>query len=699
MANRAWLPAETVAASKRLVGFLLWLVVIVAVGVQAVSVLTPIDAPVWPAIVVLVFATAGFWMLRQERLQQAIALVNACFFIAAAIPVLLYGADYVEFGLVLFFVPVALAGVVQKRLHLVLTTLASVAVVYLSLVLHAFGFLPPVSGPSGQPGLLAAVEFTLAICIVALVLDRFATGIRLALDEALERESELKRMMQERQEVNRQLNDERNFSRAIIDSLPGVFFVLDPDGQIARRNEFFRTATGYSEPLVSEMALTDFLPPDEVPKMETGLRNTLDTGSGTAMIQLLHSDGHLIPHLFHAGRFEMSGRPYLVILGFDISELESARRDIEALNRQLAERIGRLSALIELDSALSSSLGLADVLSALLARVRSHLKVDAAAVLQFDRSSTRLRWKGGSGFRSAGLQETSLQLGEGIAGRAALTREAQLVSGQELLRGEYARWTLIEDEGFEFYAAMPLVAKGELEGILELFHRSPLQPDQDWRDFLAALAGLAALVFNSARLLASLEQSNVELRRAYDTTIEGWSRALDLRDHETEGHSQRVTDLTIELARRMGAPEDRLVHVRRGALLHDIGKMGVPDSILRKPGPLSESEREQMQRHTTYAFELLRPIEFLQPALKIPYSHHENWDGSGYPQGLKGTDIPLAARVFSVVDVYDALTSDRPYRPAWSAEQALGHIREQSGRKFDPEVVEQFLKMMAESGD
>jgi HD-GYP domain-containing protein (c-di-GMP phosphodiesterase class II) len=182
---------------------------------------------------------------------------------------------------------------------------------------------------------------------------------------------------------------------------------------------------------------------------------------------------------------------------------------------------------------------------------------------------------------------------------------------------------------------------------------------------------------------------------AYDATIEGWSRALDLRDKETEGHSQRVTEMSVELGRRLGLKEEAVMHLRRGALLHDIGKMGVPDYILLKPEPLTEDEWRIMRRHPEYAYQLLLPIAFLHPALDIPYCHHEKWDGTGYPRGLKEGHIPMVARIFAVADVWDALTSDRPYRPAWPEEKALAYIREQSGKHFDPRVLEVFLELLA----
>jgi HD-GYP domain-containing protein (c-di-GMP phosphodiesterase class II) len=194
-------------------------------------------------------------------------------------------------------------------------------------------------------------------------------------------------------------------------------------------------------------------------------------------------------------------------------------------------------------------------------------------------------------------------------------------------------------------------------------------------------------------MLAQLTQSNTDLRQAYETTLEGWSRALDLRDNDTQGHTARVAALTVILGRAMGMDPEEIVHLRRGALLHDIGKMGIPDAILLKPGPLTDKQWEIMRRHPVYAYELLSPIPYLRPALDIPHLHHERWDGGGYPLGLKGEEIPLAARVFAVVDVWDALTSNRPYRAKVAEERAREIVRDGAGTDFDPRVVEAFLRL------
>lgn len=188
----------------------------------------------------------------------------------------------------------------------------------------------------------------------------------------------------------------------------------------------------------------------------------------------------------------------------------------------------------------------------------------------------------------------------------------------------------------------------------------------------------------------ALKKSSHDLEMAYDATLQGWSNALELREHETAGHSQRVVQMTLELSRKLGVKEEALIHIQRGALLHDIGKMGIPDSVLLKPEPLSDEEWDIMKKHPVYAYQLLSKIPYLEPALDIPYCHHEKWDGSGYPRGLKGENIPLAARIFSIVDVWDALSYDRPYRAAWTQKEIIHHLKDQSGKQFDPQVVEAF---------
>ena len=265
-----------------------------------------------------------------------------------------------------------------------------------------------------------------------------------------------------------------------------------------------------------------------------------------------------------------------------------------------------------------------------------------------------------------------------------------------VLEKQLSRYWLVTEEGFITYFGIPLMVKGILKGVLEVFHRSPIQPDDEWLDFLDALAGQAAIAIENIQINDGLRRANLSLSLAYDATIEGWSQAMDLRDKETEGHTRRVADLTVQIMQAFGMSDTEIVNARRGALLHDIGKLGVPDNVLLKPGALTEDEWKIMRQHPQYAYNMLAPIDYLNPALDIPYCHHEKWDGSGYPQGIAGEQIPFAARIFAIIDVWDALNSDRPYRPAWPREKIITYIRDQSGKHFDPQVVDVFLRVISE---
>ncbi len=356
-------------------------------------------------------------------------------------------------------------------------------------------------------------------------------------------------------------------------------------------------------------------------------------------------------------------------------------------------RIRQLQALRNIDIAITASLDLRVTLNVILDQTTTHLKVDAANVLVFDPYTQTLRHGTNRGFRTAALRGTNLRLGEGHAGRAALEQRIISVPNLAVEMAEFARSKHLAEERFVAYMATPLLAKGQVKGVLEIFHRAPLNPTPDWLNFLETLAGQAAIAVDNSSLFENLQRANTELMLAYDTTLEGWSKALDLRDNETEGHTLRVTDLTLRLARTMGIGDEDLTHIRRGALLHDIGKMGIPDKILLKPGPLTDEEWVVMKKHPVYAYELLARIPYLRLALDIPYCHHEKWDGTGYPRGLKQEEIPRAARIFAVIDVYDALSSDRPYRKAWAPDKVVTYIREQAGKHFDPTAAAQFLAM------
>ncbi len=357
------------------------------------------------------------------------------------------------------------------------------------------------------------------------------------------------------------------------------------------------------------------------------------------------------------------------------------------LHQQTRRRMEQLSALRLTDQAINSSFDARLSLTIILSQVITQLRVDAAGVLLFNPSSQMLTFAAGRGFRTEAAAQARLRLGQGFAGRVARERRVLHVPNVPAAADSPRLAQGLAAEGFVSYHGVPLMVKGQMVGVLEVFQRSLLEPDEDWLDFLTALAGQAAIAIDNATLFENLQRTSNNLAQAYDATIEGWSRALDLRDKETEGHTRRVADLTVQLASLFDLNADELAQVRWGALLHDIGKMGVPDGILHKPGPLTDEEWVVMRKHPALAYEMLSPIQYLRAALDIPYRHHEKWDGAGYPLGLSGERIPLSARVFAVVDVWDALRSDRPYRKAWPEDQVIAHLRSLSGTHFDPRVL------------
>ena len=365
--------------------------------------------------------------------------------------------------------------------------------------------------------------------------------------------------------------------------------------------------------------------------------------------------------------------------------------DWKVAEEQIQRQVRRFQALRAIDTAISAGPDLQFTLGIVLEQIMSQLSVDAAAILLYQPETRGLDYEAIRGFRTDSVLHSKLRIGKGFAGRAAQTQKTIHIPDLSVMNEDENQPLPIEAEGFKVYYGIPLIAKGSVKGVLEIFLRSdrPVEPDR--LEFLEALAGQAAIAVDNSSLFEQLQDSNTELTIAYDATLEGWAKALELRDRETVGHAHRVIEMTLRVADKIGIRGESLQHIRRGALLHDIGKMGIPDSILLKPGPLTPSEWEIMRRHPVHAYEMLKTIDYLEPALEIPYCHHEKWDGNGYPRGLKGKNIPISARIFAVVDVWDALTSDRPYRCAWPEHQALEYIHMESGRHFDPQVVNAFF--------
>jgi PAS domain S-box-containing protein len=407
--------------------------------------------------------------------------------------------------------------------------------------------------------------------------------------------------------------------------------------------------------------------------------------------QGLKKDGSEISLVIQAGKIYAGAQRDLVSFFIDSTRQKNTEKD-------LLHQIEKLNALRKIDSAINFSMELKPVLVTILEQVTNQLKVDAACIYLLRNDCRHLEFSVSLGFRTDEFHRSRIPIGEDPAGEAVLSRKTIAIPDLNASQ-PFSNQKGIIAEGFRSAYVIPLLAKGKVKGVLEVFHRSVLNPESVWLDFLDTLVGQTAIAIDNAFAYEDLHHSNMEIIRAYEETIEGWSNALDMRDHETEGHTKRVTTLTLNMVDAMDLGSPDMIHIQRGALLHDIGKMGIPDSILLKPGPLTPQEREIMNRHPVYARELLSPIAYLRPAMEIPFCHHEKWDGTGYPRGLRGEEIPLEARIFSVVDVYDALRSDRPYRKAWTDEDTLHYLLERSGKDFDPQVVGLFMHLMKRHRD
>jgi len=366
------------------------------------------------------------------------------------------------------------------------------------------------------------------------------------------------------------------------------------------------------------------------------------------------------------------------------------------LFQQTEHRLHQLTVLSNIDSAIASSLDLQVTLNIMISQISIHLQADAVDVMLLNPHLQMLEYAAGRGFRGSTIRRVPLLLGEDQAGVAALERNVVSVVDLTSPLVVLQHPERIAGEDFVSMYAVPLVAKGQTKGVLELFFRHSVEPDADWINFLEILARQAAVAVEDASLFNDMQRTFIELTVAYDAAIEGWAHVLQMRNHEPEALGQTLQSLTLEVARRMGIPEAGIAHIYRGILLHDIGKLEIADKILFKSGELSDEEWDAVRHHPAYAYDFLQSIAYLRPAMSIPYCHHERWDGSGYPRGLKGNEIPLEARIFSVVNVWTVLQHERPYRPAWERARATAYVLEQTGKEFDPEVVEVFMKIIAE---
>ncbi|MHB8836916.1 MAG: PAS domain S-box protein [Candidatus Methylomirabilia bacterium] len=505
------------------------------------------------------------------------------------------------------------------------------------------------------------------------------------------------RDVSEHLEAEQRLRQEKERAQNYLDVAGVMLLVLEPDGHVRLINRKGALILGFTEEQIVGRDWFDHFIPERLRESARAVFTRLVAGEEPALESFEH------PVLTRDGAERLviwnnvlirdeAGRIFAVLnSGEDITERALAQE-------QARSRLEHLAALHEIDLVISSSLDLRVTLAQLIDHVADQFHVDAADVLLLNRHTQTLEYAAGRGFRSSAIKDSRLKLGEGIAGQAALERRSIRIPNFLNQASGFVRASHLESERFVAYYVVPLMAKGRVQGVLEVLHRSPLELDEEQQGFLEALAAQAAIAIDNARLFEDLQRSHSAITLAYDATLEGWAHALELRDSVTERHTERVTEMTVRLARALGMGEEDLVHLRRGALLHDIGKIGIADSILRKAGPLTPEEWEIMRRHPLLAFEMLQPIAYLRPALDIPYCHHEHWDGTGYPRGLKGEQIPLAARIFALADVWDALhAADRPYRAALSREETCEQVRSLAGSHLDPAVVDAFLRTDQES--
>lgn len=469
---------------------------------------------------------------------------------------------------------------------------------------------------------------------------------------------------------------------------PVGIFRTDPTGATTYVNPRWCEISGMAAQEAMGNGWLEIVHPEDRHLVSGGWNEKVQTGSeSTCEYRFLKPDGKTV-WVYGQATPEYNAEKQLIGYVGTITDITDRK---EAEERTSAH-IRRLTALHNVELAVAGNLDLEATLEILLHQALSSLQIDAAQILMYDPATNRLEFRASLGFRTAAFRKTSLPPGEGLAGRVMVQRQIVHLPDLPTEPGSLSRAPLLSREGFLEYYGIPLVAKAEIVGVLELFHRTSTERDEEWMEILEMLAQEASIAIDNARLFADLQHSNAELSEAYDSTLEGWALAIDLRDRETHGHSVRVADLTVMLARMLGIGDAELVHIRRGAILHDVGKLAVPDSVLLKPGPLDDAEWEIMRKHPVFAYEMLSSIPFLRSALDIPHYHHEKWDGTGYPEKLAGDSIPLPARIFAIIDVWDALGSVRPYRPPWDQERILAHIRSLSGTHFDPEVVNVFLK-------
>jgi PAS domain S-box-containing protein len=484
-----------------------------------------------------------------------------------------------------------------------------------------------------------------------------------------------------------ELNLERTeeTTRTIFNAMPDLICIINADGKIASANQAFTSRVNKAIHEVIGSSIFDYRAPDLIDLSRETFLELLDTGRAirrervTSRGYFRDSINAILDDKGHVSQIALFIR--------DITQQKKA----EAAEREQNQLAQALRATAE---ALTTEINLDDLLDAILANIEKVVPHDSANIMLAESGVARVVRMRGYPTRGSSSYVERMRFPIQSTQTLQYMNETHLpilisntANRQDWLETPETSW-------ISSYVGAPIYMNEHLFGFIGVNSQTPSFFTQTHAERLQAFAYQAAIAFNNAEMFKRLQDSHISLSTAYDDTIAGWARALELRDKITEGHTRRVAQLSVRLAELMGISGERLVEIYRGAQLHDIGKIAIPDSILSKPSPLNPQEWEIMHQHPRYAYEMLSIIDYLKPTLDIPYCHHEKWDGSGYPQGLRGEEIPLPARIFAIVDVWDALQSERPYSLPWEKQKAIDYIRSESGKHFDPGVVEIFLSMV-----
>lgn len=470
----------------------------------------------------------------------------------------------------------------------------------------------------------------------------------------------------------------------ICDNVTSPILCIDEKGAIFNANHGACELSGYQPGEISQLTVSEVLTAQ--PFNESVTIQSLRTNQ-TSELQILHKNGDRVPVQYRISR-DMELDQYFLML-YDLS---GAKNTADKLTVQLE----RMQALGNIDRAIISTMDISFITDVVFDQISSQLHMECSLLFLQENNAQQLTCQhsrglpllNGNGSRSDNPQPI-------MANRVAATGEMIVIEDISLTHHFSEEDLSFPYQKIKFYAGIPLLNLGETIGVLEVCSTKPFIPDAEWRTFFNMIAGQTTIAIVHVNQFHDIRRLNAELMKSYESTLEGWARVLEFKDRETKGHSDRVTHMAVKVGKSIGLTSEELVHLKRGAILHDIGKLCVPEKILFKAGPLDESEWAIMKQHPIYAQEFVADIQFLQPATNILLFHHERWDGSGYPLGLKGKQIPLGARIFMVIDVWDALSFDRPYRGAWPEKKVREYLQVNAGVLFDPEVVEIFLEIIS----